>query len=159
MRTSLLQSADSEDRIGPFANLQPGVARAALAGAEGRPKFFDYPLPFADRLKSQLLISHCYLPIKKWPAVEGDTEIKSVLRLSHEILFPGRSPDFVLAVVSRREMWRPALASKGRGRTTPVPRAAENGAKGPGGPCGARLRLDQRMQSLHCGLAALDGNK
>src|SRR3974390_684238 len=95
MRTSLLQSADSEDRIGPFANLQPGVARAALAGAGGGPKFFDYPLPFADRLKSQLLISHCYLPIKKWPAVEGDTEIKSVLRLSHEILFPGLSPDFV----------------------------------------------------------------
>ena len=109
MRTSLLQSADSEDRIGPFANLQPGVARAALAGAGGRPKFFDYPLPFTDRLKSQMLISHCYLPIKKWPAVEGDTEIKSVLRLSHEILFPGRSPDFVLAVVSRREMWRAAL--------------------------------------------------
>jgi hypothetical protein len=88
MRTPLLQSADSEDRIGPFANLQPGGARAALAGAGGGPKFFD-PLPLADHLKSQLLISHCCLPIKKWPAVEGDTEIKSVLRLSHEILFPG----------------------------------------------------------------------
>ena len=126
----------------------------------GGPKFFDYPLPFADRLKSQLLISHCYLPIKKWPAVEGDTEIKSVLRLSHEILFPGRSPDFVLAVVSRREMWRPALASNRHGRPRPRPLAAKNGAKGPGWTVqGSPLRLDQRMQSLHCGLAALDGNK
>jgi len=131
MRTSLLQSADSEDRIGPFANLQPGVARAALAGAGGRPKFFDYPLPFTDRLKSQMLISHCYLPIKKWPAVEGDTEIKSVLRLSHEILFPGRSPDFVLAVVSRREMWRAALASKGRGRPPPCPEPRKTAQKAP----------------------------
>ena len=129
MRTSLLQSADSEDRIGPFANLQPGVARAALAGAGGRPKFFDYPLPFTDRLKSQMLISHCYLPIKKWPAVEGDTEIKSVLRLSHEILFPGRSPDFVLAVHSRREMWRPALAPKGRGRPPPCPEPRKTAQK------------------------------
>ena len=60
MSTPLLQSADSEDRIGPFANLQPGVARAALAGAGDRPKFFDYPLPFAEEptADQSLLLTH-----------------------------------------------------------------------------------------------------
>jgi hypothetical protein len=77
MRTSLLQSAYSEDRTGPFANLQPGVGCAARVGPGGGPKLFDYPLPLADRLKSQLLISHCCLPIKngrQWKGIRKSSQ-------------------------------------------------------------------------------------
>jgi hypothetical protein len=49
--------------------------------------FFQYSLRFTDRLKRQLLISHCSFPIKKWLTPEADREIKSALRLSHQFLF------------------------------------------------------------------------
>ncbi len=58
--------------------------------------FFQYALRFADRLKSQLLISHCYLPIQKTLTGEADKEIKSALRLSHQFLFRGAVLHFVL---------------------------------------------------------------
>jgi hypothetical protein len=84
----LLQSTYSDNQIGPFENLHQLVENAPLAVLGARLKiFFQYSLRFADRLKRQLLISHCFFPIKKWLTGEADREIKSALRLSHQILF------------------------------------------------------------------------
>jgi len=62
----LLQSAYSNYQIGPFENLHQPVKNTPLVVLGERLKvFFQYSLRFADRLKSQLLIGHCLLPLKK----------------------------------------------------------------------------------------------
>ena len=61
----LLQAADSDDQIGTFENFHQ-LVEDALVVLRPRPKvFFQYQLRFANRLKSQLLIGHLYLPIKQ----------------------------------------------------------------------------------------------
>jgi hypothetical protein len=61
----LLQSTYSDYQIGPFENLHQLVENAPLVVLGARLKvFFQYSLRFADRLKGQLLISHCFFPIK-----------------------------------------------------------------------------------------------
>jgi hypothetical protein len=67
--------------------------------------FFQYSLRFADRLKRQPLISHCFFPIKKWLTGEADREIKSALRLSHQFLFQCWGLYFVMAFLFRPKMW------------------------------------------------------
>jgi len=62
----LLQSAYSNYQIGPYENLHQPVKNTPLVVLGERLKvFFQYSLRFADRLKSQLLIGHCLLPLKK----------------------------------------------------------------------------------------------
>jgi len=61
----LLQSTYSDYQIGPFENLHQLVEDAPLVALGARLKvFFQYSLRLADRLKRQLLISHCLFPIK-----------------------------------------------------------------------------------------------
>jgi hypothetical protein len=63
---SLLQSAYSDYQIGPLENLHQPVKNTPLVvlGA-GLKVYFQYSLRLADRLKSQLLISHCFFPLKR----------------------------------------------------------------------------------------------
>jgi hypothetical protein len=62
----LLQSPYSDYQIGPFENLHQPVKNTPLVVLRARLKvFLQYSLRFADRLKSQRLISHCFLPLKK----------------------------------------------------------------------------------------------
>ena len=56
----MLQSTYSDYQIGPFENLHQLVENTPLVGVE----FFQYALRFADRPNSQLLISHCFVPVK-----------------------------------------------------------------------------------------------
>jgi hypothetical protein len=62
----LLQSAYSDYQIGPLENLHQPVKNTPLVvlGA-GLKVYFQYSLRLADRLKSQLLISHCFFPLKR----------------------------------------------------------------------------------------------
>ena len=66
----MLQSADSDYHIGPFENLHQLVENAPLVGVRaGLKVFFQYTLRcdllrFADCPNSQLLISHCFTPVK-----------------------------------------------------------------------------------------------
>jgi hypothetical protein len=52
-------------------------AHCSAAGAEGSP--FQYELRFANRLESQLLISHLLLLIKQMPPRKKEREIKPLL--------------------------------------------------------------------------------
>jgi len=62
---SLLQSADSDYHIRPFENLHQLVENTPLVGVRaGLKVFFQYALGFADCPNSQLLISHCFTPVK-----------------------------------------------------------------------------------------------
>jgi hypothetical protein len=102
----LLQSTYSDYQIGPFENLHQLVENAPLVVLRARLKiFFQYSLRFADRLKRQPLISHCFSPIKKWLTGEADREIKSALRLSHQFLFQCWGLYFVMAFLFRPKMW------------------------------------------------------
>ena len=61
----MLQSAYSDYQIGPFENLNQPVKNTPLVVLGARLQvYFQYSLRFADRLKSQLLISHCFFPKK-----------------------------------------------------------------------------------------------
>jgi hypothetical protein len=105
----LLQSAYSNYQIGPFENLHQPVKNTPLVVLGERLKvFFQYSLRFADRLKSQLLIGHCFLPLKKWLTAEADKEIKSALRLSHQFLFRCGELYFVVSFAPKHEMWATA---------------------------------------------------
>jgi len=62
----LLQAPYSDYQIGPFENLHQLIENTPLVGVgAGLKVFFQYALRFADCPKSQLLISHCLLPVKK----------------------------------------------------------------------------------------------
>jgi len=68
----LLQSAYSDYQIGPFENLHQPVKNTPLVILGARLKvYFQYSLRFADRLKSQLLISHASC-LKKRLTAEAD---------------------------------------------------------------------------------------
>jgi hypothetical protein len=61
----LLQSAYSDYQIGPLENLHQPVKNTPLVVLGARLKvYFQYSLRFADRLNSQLLISHAFCPQK-----------------------------------------------------------------------------------------------
>jgi hypothetical protein len=62
----LLQSAYSDYQIGPFENLHQLVENTPLVGVgAGLKVCFQYALRFADGPNSQLLISHCFVPVIK----------------------------------------------------------------------------------------------
>jgi hypothetical protein len=102
----LLQSAYSDYQIRPFENLHQLVENTSLVVLWARLKIFiQYSLRFAYRLKRQLLISHCFFPIKKWLTGEADREIKSALRLSHQFLFRCWDLYLVMAFLFGPKMW------------------------------------------------------
>src|SRR5260370_8831325 len=67
---SLLESAYSEYQIGAFENFHQLVEDALIVLG---PRL-QYELRFAHRMKSQLLISHCFLLIKQIAAGEKKKE-------------------------------------------------------------------------------------
>jgi hypothetical protein len=63
----LLQAAYSDYQIGAFENFHQLVEDTLIVLRLGPKVFFQYELRFVNRLKSQLLISHLFLPIKQMP--------------------------------------------------------------------------------------------
>jgi hypothetical protein len=75
----LLQAAYSDYQIGAFENFHQLVENT-LVVLRPRPKvFFQYELRFANRLESQLLISHLFLLIKQMPPEAKEREIEPLL--------------------------------------------------------------------------------
>jgi hypothetical protein len=58
----MLQAAYSDHQIGAFENFHQLVKDTLIALRPGPKVFFQYELRFVNRLKSQLLISHLFLP-------------------------------------------------------------------------------------------------
>ena len=76
----LLQAAYSDYQIGAFENFHQLVEDTLIVLRPGLKVFFQYELRFVNRLKSQLLISHLFLPIKQMPPTrEQEQEIKPLL--------------------------------------------------------------------------------
>jgi hypothetical protein len=64
----LLQAAHSHYQIGAFENFHELVEDMLIVLRPGPKVFFQYELRFVNRLKSQLLISHLFFPIKEMPS-------------------------------------------------------------------------------------------
>jgi hypothetical protein len=64
----LLQAAYSNYQIGAFENFHQPVEDTLIVLRPGPKVFFQYELRFVNRLKSQLLISHLFFPIKEMPS-------------------------------------------------------------------------------------------
>jgi len=64
----LLQAAYSNYQIGAFENFHELVEDMLIVLRPGPKVFFQYELRFINRLKSQLLISHLFFPIKEMPS-------------------------------------------------------------------------------------------
>jgi hypothetical protein len=62
-----LQAAYSDYQIGAFENFHQLVEDTLVVLRPGPKVFLQYKLRFVNRLKSQLLISHAFLPIKQMP--------------------------------------------------------------------------------------------
>src|SRR5882762_10345288 len=62
-----LQAAYSDYQIGAFENFHQPVEDTLIILRPGPKVVFQYELRFVNRLKSQLLISHLFLPIKQMP--------------------------------------------------------------------------------------------
>ena len=62
-----LQAAYSDYQIGAFENFHQPVEDTLIILRPGPKVVFQYELRFVNRLKSQLLISHAFLPIKQMP--------------------------------------------------------------------------------------------
>jgi hypothetical protein len=60
----LLQAVYCDYQVGAFKNFHQLVEDTLIVLRPGPKIFFQYELGFADCLKSQLLISHSFLPIK-----------------------------------------------------------------------------------------------
>jgi hypothetical protein len=74
---SLLQSAYSEYQIGAFENFHQLVEDTLIVLRPGLQVLFQYELRFANRLESQLLISHRFLPITMANASKKETKGRS----------------------------------------------------------------------------------
>jgi hypothetical protein len=103
-----LQAAYSDYQIGAFENFHQPVEDTLMVLRPGRKVVFQYELRFVNHLKSQLLISHLFLPIKKChPEKEKKQEIKMLFGsiptfLSYPInfYFNARSPQRTIAAAS-----------------------------------------------------------
>jgi hypothetical protein len=71
-----LQAAYSDYQIGAFGNFHQPVEDTLMVLWPGPRVVFQYELRFVSRLRSQLLISHLFLPIKQWPQNKSKQEIK-----------------------------------------------------------------------------------
>jgi hypothetical protein len=72
----LLQAAYSDYQIGAFENFHQLVENTLIVLRPGPKVFFQYELCFVNRLKSQLLISHLFLPIKQMPP-DNNNELRN----------------------------------------------------------------------------------
>jgi hypothetical protein len=62
---SLLQSTHGDNQIGPLKNFYQLVEDALVVVRARLKIFLQYALRFADSLKSQLLVSHHFLPVRR----------------------------------------------------------------------------------------------
>jgi hypothetical protein len=67
-----LQAAYSDYQIGAFENFHQPVEDTLIVLRPGPKVVFQYELRLVNRLKSQLLISHLFLPIKQMPPREKE---------------------------------------------------------------------------------------
>jgi hypothetical protein len=67
-----LQAAYSDYQIGAFENFHQPVEDTLMVLWPGPKVVFQYELRFVNRLRSQLLISHLFLPIKQMPPKEEE---------------------------------------------------------------------------------------
>ena len=103
-----LQAAYSDYQIGAFENFHQPVEDTLIILRPGPKVVFQYELRFVNRLKSQLLISHLFLPIKQMPSRKmKKQEIKLLLGniptfWSYPInfYFNARSPQRTIAAAS-----------------------------------------------------------
>jgi hypothetical protein len=107
--------------------------------------FIQYSLRFAYRLKRQLLISHCFFPIKKWLTCEADREIKSALRLSHQFLFRCWNLYLVIAFLFGPKMWRRFAGSDKKGCQVPACAKLVISQEMMVGPASGQIRKWQRL--------------
>jgi hypothetical protein len=119
-----LQAAYSDYQIGAFENFHQPVEDTLMVLRPGRKVVFQYELCFVNRLKSQLLISHLFLPIKKMPPGKGEEarnqaafwKYPHFFELSDQFLFQCEKPSahdrggFLGRVLIKRECqpWRPS---------------------------------------------------
>jgi hypothetical protein len=104
----LLQAAYSDYQIGAFENFHQLVEDTLIVLRLGPKVFFQYELRFVNRLKSQLLISHLFLPIKQTlPEQKKERKIKPLLgnipaffELSDQFLFQCGSPQRTIVTAS-----------------------------------------------------------
>jgi hypothetical protein len=75
----LLQAAYSDYQVGAFEDFHQLVENTLIVPRPGPKVVFQYELRFANRLESQLLISHLLLLIKQMPPRKKEREIKPLL--------------------------------------------------------------------------------
>ena len=90
-----LQAAYSDYQIGAFENFHQPVEDTLIVLRPGPKVFFQYELRFANRLQSQLLISHRFLLIKmRMLDGGGEREIMPFFVSGKSPYFSGKSPYF-----------------------------------------------------------------
>src|SRR6266581_5562997 len=102
-----LQAAYSDYQIGAFENFHQPVEDTLMVLRPGPKVVFQYELRFGNRLKSQLLISHLFLPIKQMPSREKEEtrnqaavgKYPHFLELSDQFLFQCEKPSAHYAYV------------------------------------------------------------
>jgi hypothetical protein len=67
-----LQAAYSDRQIGAFENFHQPVENTLMVPWPGPKVVLQYELRFVNRLRSQLLIGHLFLPIKQMPYGEEE---------------------------------------------------------------------------------------
>jgi hypothetical protein len=95
-----LQAAYSDYQIGAFENFHQPVEDTLIILRPGPKVVFQYELRFVNRLKSQLLISHLFLPIKQMPSNEKEEtrnqaafgKYPHFFELSDQLLFQCEKP-------------------------------------------------------------------
>jgi hypothetical protein len=101
-----LQTAYSDHQIGAFENFHQLVYDTLMVLRPWPKKvFFQYELRFVNRLKSQLLISHLFLPINQMPLRRRDEAINQAafrkyprfFGLSDQFLFQCGNPHRTIA--------------------------------------------------------------
>src|SRR6266480_336263 len=113
-----LQAAYSDDQIGAFENFHQPVEDTLIILWPGPKVVFQYELRFVNRLKSQLLISHLFLPIKQMPSGEKQ-------ETGNQAAF-GKYPPRFRIIRSIFISMREALSARSRRlpSSTPLPKSA-----------------------------------
>ena len=100
-----LQAAYSDYQTGAFENFHQLVEDTLMVLRPGPKVFFQYELRFVNRLKSQLLISHLFLPIKQARPAEKRTinqaafgKYSRLFGLFDQFLFQHRTPQRAITV-------------------------------------------------------------
>jgi hypothetical protein len=109
----LLQAAYSNYQIGAFENFHQLVEDTLIVLRPGPKVFFQYELGFVNRVKSQLLISHLFLPIKQMPlGQKKERKIKPLLGDVPAFLNYSINFCFNVRALRARSRWLPRLSTR-----------------------------------------------